>query len=379
MREKKQKIQDNNDCVDICLYSIDLKKKDSVFIIAEAGVNWRLGSIENDRAMAKLLIELAKEAGADAIKFQLYHPEGVYVPNAGKASYLTKNGVDKDINTLFAEYALPADRIAELAEYAYTLDIEFMCSSFSKKDFLAINPFVTRHKIASYEITHLRLIELAAQSNKPLILSTGASSEADIAWAVSTFKKHGGKDLTLMQCTAQYPADPESMQLQTISRLKNRFGSTVGLSDHSEHPLHAPLAAVAIGAKVIEKHFTIDKRLPGPDHFFAITDSQLKEMVGAIRQVEKMLGEERKCVFEKEKELYSFAKRGIQAIKPISKGDILKEGINIDILRAGVQPRGLHPKYLTEIEGKKAEKSILLGHGIQIGDWNENQLKSTVR
>lgn len=343
--------------------------KQHVFIIAEAGSNWRMGTLEKDLAASKKLIEVAKEAGADAIKFQVFRPETIYVPNAGKSGYLSEVGIEKDMHDIFADLSMPYEMIPLLANHCKKIGIEFMATAFSKSDFLAIDPYVKRHKIASYEIGHIRLIELIAKTKKHTFISTGAATESEIEWAVETFKKNQGGNLTLLQCTAKYPAEPESMNLRTIPWLKNRFLCEVGLSDHSNDPLTAPICAAALGAIAIEKHFTLDSKLPGPDHAFALEPDELKAMVSAIRQTEQMLGSWTKYVHPSEDELRAFAKRGLQAIKDINPGDILQEGFNIDILRPGVQSIGIHPKYIEKIEGKKAKRFIPLGTGIQIGDW----------
>lgn len=344
---------------------------ESVFIIAEAGSNWRIGSAKQDMKMARALIEAAAEAGANAVKFQTFQPSSVYAPNAGQADYLAREGIQKDILELFTDLAMPHEMIPELAAHCRLLNIEFMSSTFSFEDFQAVNPYIRRQKIASYEITHLHLIELAAKAQKPLFLSTGAATEREIAWAVETYRELGGVELTLMQCTARYPAEGDAMNLRVIPWLKNRFKVDVGLSDHSLHPTLAPVAAVALGATAIEKHLTIDRSLPGPDHAFAIEPRELKEMVRAIRETEKMLGSGVKSIHPVEEELRAFAQRGIQAIQNIAPGDLLKEGENIAILRPGRHPKGIHPKFLKAIEGRRALRAISIGAGIQQGDWSE--------
>jgi sialic acid synthase SpsE/RimJ/RimL family protein N-acetyltransferase len=344
-------------------------KKESVFIIAEAGSNWRMGSPEQDWEMSKTLINIAAEAGADAVKFQIFRPETIYVPNAGKSNYLSEAGIEKEMQEIFADLSMPYEMIPKLHSYSQEAGIEFMASAFSKNDFAAIDSYVKHHKIASYEIGHIRLIELIARTGKPTFMSTGAATENEIAWAVNTYYENGGKNLTLLQCTAKYPAEADSMNLRSIPWLKERFRCPVGLSDHSRHPLSAPVAAVALGAQAIEKHFTLNSNLPGPDHAFALTPHELKEMIAAIRRTELMLGSWVKAIHSSEEELRSFARRGIQALSHIKKGDIIQEGVNIDILRPGQQSLGLHPKFLIQMEGKKATRSIPLGSGIQWGDW----------
>jgi sialic acid synthase SpsE/RimJ/RimL family protein N-acetyltransferase len=372
LEETKKEIFDTGEIVPIYRYSVSLAPKPiqkPVFIIAEIGSNWRVGSPREDLARAKVLIEAAAVAGADAAKFQTYRPETIYVPNAGKSSYLAERGIDAEMSTLFAELAMPYEMIPQLADLCRSCNIQFLSTPFSPADFAAVDPHVLMHKIASYEIGHIQLLQLAAKSKKPLLLSTGAATEEEIDWAVHTYFERGGRELTLLQCTACYPADPKSLNLIAIPWLKQRFHLSIGLSDHSRHPLYAPVAAVALGATVIEKHFTLDNALPGPDHAFAILPQELKEMVKAIRETELMRGEAVKDIDPSEIELRSFAKRGIQAIKPIAKGDLFQDGINIAILRPGQQPLGIHPKELSEIEGKKAARAIPLGHGLKRGDW----------
>ncbi len=368
-----KEVEDTGEKVLIGRYFVELKPQltleKPVFIIAEGGSNWVDQTAPKDLKMAFELIAAAAEAGADAIKFQIFRPETTYVKNAGPSDYLSDAGICEEMQELYAPLAMPYEFIPKLAEACKNNGIEFMASAFSPDDFKAVDPYVKRHKIASYEIGHLHLLELAGQSGKPLLLSTGAATEHEIAWAVQTFHAHGGVELTLLQCTACYPAEASTLHLRTIPWLKQRFKVEAGLSDHSLHPILAPVAAVALGAKVIEKHFTLNRNLPGPDHAYAVTPDDLKELVTAIRQTETMLGSFVKIVDPSEEELRAFARRGIQALKDITKGEILREGKNIGILRPGKQPLGIHPGHIYEIEGKKSVCAISAGHGIQKGDW----------
>ena len=351
--------------------SVESHEKDPVFIIAEAGSNWRMGSPDRDMAMARALIDVAVDAGASAVKFQTYKAANLYVKNAGASAYLSKAGILDDVYQLIDELAMPHEMIAKLADYCRRQGIQFMSTAFSKEDFEAVDPYVSCHKIASYEISHVRLIELAARSGKPLFLSTGASDEEDIRWAVDTFHINGGRKLTLMQCTAKYPTEMHEMNLRVIPTLTSCFNVPAGLSDHSRHPTRAAIAAVALGATVIEKHFTLHNNLPGPDHMFAVTPPELKKMVKAIRETEQILGSEIKQVTEAEMELYHYARRGVQAIRPIRRGEKLEEGMNIDILRPGKQTLGVHPRYLVDLEGKCATCDITIGNGVQLSDVND--------
>lgn len=340
-----------------------------VTVIAEAGSNWRVGQPTRDRAMARALVDVAVEAGADVVKFQTYRAETVYVPNAGGADYLADTDSGGDISAVFSDLAMPYEMVGEIAEYCAGNKIGFMSTGFSPADFKAIDPYVQIHKIASYEIGHVRLIDLAAASGKPLILSTGASGHADIQWAVDRFHQQGGRDLCLLQCTAKYPAPLSALNVSALTWLRRRFGVTVGLSDHSRDPVVGPVAAVALGARCIEKHYTLHNALPGPDHAFAITPPELTEMVRRIREADAARGDGEKLVLPEEQELAAFAKRGLQALRPIKKSEVLRENENFAILRPGKQTRGAHPRLADEVEGRKATRDIPVGDGIRAGDW----------
>jgi sialic acid synthase SpsE/RimJ/RimL family protein N-acetyltransferase len=368
-------LEDTGESIPIVRYRSRLTdsflSEEHVFVIAEAGSNWRMGTPARDLAMARSLIDVAAVAGADAVKFQTYRPETVYVPNAGQSDYLADAGLRQDIRAIFADLAMPYEMIPELASYCAQKKVLFMSTPFSPADFAAIDPHAAVHKVASYEISHLRLLECIGRAAKPVVVSTGASREADIDWAVRTLRENGASQICLMQCTAKYPAPPESMNLRVIPWMRKRFGVTVGLSDHSRHPVRAPVCAVSLGARVIEKHFTLDNRLPGPDHAFAVLPGELAQMIQAIRETETILGSPIKEIQAVEKELHLFARRGVQAVRQIKKGEILREDDNIAILRPGKQSPGVHPKRLMEMTGKKATRDIPLGDGIKEKDWDD--------
>jgi N-acetylneuraminate synthase len=340
-----------------------------VFIIAEAGSNWRMGNAKRDMKMAKTLIDIASDVKADAVKFQTYRSESVYVPNAGDSDYLSKSGMKESINKIFDDLSMPYEMIPELSEYCNSKNIEFMSTPFSVEDAKQIDPYVNYHKIASYEISHYRLIEFIAKTGKPTFLSTGAATIDEIEWAVNHFFKNDGKNLTLLQTTAKYPAPLESLNIYSMDILKETFNVPVGLSDHSIDPIIGPVCATALGASVIEKHFTLNKKLPGPDHSFALDPLELKEMINAIRNCEKCLGSKEKIVQDYELELRDFAQRSIQCIKNISKGEFFLEGVNFAILRSGKRNKGIHPKFLETLEGKAATRSISIGDGILETDY----------
>jgi N-acetylneuraminate synthase len=339
-----------------------------IYVIAEAGSNWRAGDLGADREQALELIHVASDAGADAVKFQTFRAARTYSPDAGQAGYLEGTGLSASINELFRDLEMPYELIPELSAAASEVGIDFMSSAFSTEDVAAIDPYVERHKVASYEISHVRLLQAMAETGKPMIVSTGAATYADIDFALETAHAAGASDITLLQCTARYPAPVDRLNLSVIPELAVRYGLPVGLSDHSLDPLVAPLGAVALGATVVEKHYTLDRDLAGPDHRFAIEPDELAKMVRAIRDLERALGSPAKDVQDVETELAVFAVRAIQATAEIRPGDELVEGVNYDVLRPGSRSRGLHPRYVELLKGRRALRPIAAGNGIRKGD-----------
>jgi len=338
------------------------------YIIAEAGSNWRMGTPKRDLAMAHALIDVAKESGCDAVKFQTYQSNTVYVANAGKSDYLAESGITESINDIFDDLSMPYSMIEQLAARCRARQIDFMSTPFSVSDADAVDPFVMFHKIASYEISHTELQSHLARKGKPIVFSTGASNYDDIDFALEHLRKSGAHQIAILQCTAKYPAALDDLNVAEIPALRLRYGVPVGLSDHSREPSIAPAAAVALGASVLEKHFTLDNRLPGADHPFAIEPDELRTMVETVRATERARGRAGKDVSDAERELYAFARRGLQATRPIASGDVLRLGDNIAILRPGKRSLGAHPRYLPAIEGRRARQAIGEGEGIQAGD-----------
>lgn len=343
---------------------IDLSNNKHIFVIAEAGSNWKCGNYDEDLQQAKKLIRIASKCGADAVKFQTYRSETTYVPQAGQSSYLSQSGINENINKIFDDLAMPYEMIPELAKFANQQDLVFMSTPFSIDDAKNIDPFVPIHKIASYEINHVRLLEFIAKTKKPIIISTGASTYEEIDFAVNLIKKFHS-NISLLQCTSKYPSPLQSLNLSVIPKMQTRYGLSVGLSDHSMDPIIGPLIAVGLGATIIEKHFTLDRKLPGPDHAFALIPDELELMINSIRKAELAIGTGNKIVLDEEQELRKFATRSIQAIKNISRGEILQEGKNFEILRPGNRLRGIEARFLNSVEGKRAKKDIALGDGIE--------------
>lgn len=341
---------------------------DHCFIIAEAGSNWKASSKRESINRAKKLIDVAAKSGADAIKFQTYNAKSVYVENAGESKYLEKNGIRKKITDIFDEYSMESSMLPILSKHCQKRKILFMSTPFSVDDAKNVNKFVTIHKIASYEINHVKLLEYIAKTKKPVIISTGASNIDEINFAVKLLRKNGCKNIAILQCTAKYPAPIESLNLNTVIQMKKIFKVPIGFSDHSEDPIIGPLTAIGLGATIIEKHFTIDKTLEGPDHFFALNPIELKQMINAIRKSEIARGKKIKKIEPIEKELRQFAVRSIQTIVDIKKGDRFVLDKNYAFLRPGNQKRGEEPRFWRKIEGRISKRNISKGCGILIKD-----------
>ncbi len=338
----------------------------SCFIIAEAGANFRISDDPQINFQQALrLIDLAAEAKADAVKFQLYRDDKLYVRGAGHANYLGKS---KSINQIIQEMELPYEWLPILKKRCDEKNIIFLCSPFDETAVEELEKIgIAAYKMASYSINNMPFLKYVASKRKPIILSTGAADEADIHKALVAIKSTGNEQIALLQCTAKYPAPLETINLQAISLLREKFGVIAGLSDHSREPSLAPLGAVALGAKIVEKHFTTDNSLPGPDHGFAILDTELMQLVKDIRNLEKCLGAKEKKVLNEEKELYEFARSRIHASQDIKSGEVFSRE-NIAILRSGIRERGLEPEYWEKVLGKVSHRDIPVGEPITMED-----------
>lgn len=343
------------------------------FIIAEAGSNWRSGSPARDRQMGFALIEGAAEAGASAVKFQMYRAATVYAPNAG--TFADHCGQDiEDIGKTFEDLEMSAALLAEFSRHAEQCNIEFMCTPFSVQDLAEVDPYVKRHKMASYEMQHLRIWEGMIRSGKPVIFSTGGFTLEAVDRILDWLEQQGAPldRYTVMHCVASYPAELSSLGLNVLRTMISRFGArglNVGYSDHSLDPVVAPAAAVALGATCIEKHFTLNRHLPGPDHPFAIEVPELTRMVKACRDTFDAVQEHaEKGTGEAEKKLQRFAHRALQAIRDVARGEVLREGENFAILRPGNNTQGASPLEIGAIEGRKANVAIPRGGGILVSN-----------
>ena len=319
------------------------------YVIAEAGSNHN-----GDRALAIGLIDAAADAGVDAVKFQLFRADLLYPKGAGAADYLSD---DRDIVDIVRALELPVDWLPELADHCARRGVDLLVTAFDEASADAIDPYVHSFKLASYELTHHPLLRHIAAKGKPLFMSTGASNLDEIADAVEVAREAGATAITLLQCTAAYPAELGALNVAAITQLRARFGLDVGLSDHSADPVVAPVVAVALGATVIEKHITLDRTLPGPDHAFAIEPNELVQLVAAVRAAEIALGDGVKVVDAAEEELRIFARRTIFALRDIDAGETLDRAA-IGILRSGKLGHGFDPDELDNLLGRHAARPI---------------------
>jgi pseudaminic acid synthase len=326
---------------------------DGTFIIAELSANHN-GSIEN----AKKTIKAAHEIGANAIKLQTYTADTITL-DCDSEDFIIKGGTlwdDKSLYKLYKEAYTPWEWHEELFAYARELGIDVFSSPFDKSavDFLEqFNP--SAYKIASFEITDYELVRYTASKQKPIIISTGIATYEEIEDVIKICHEVGNKNIILLKCTSSYPAPLELANLRTIPDMRERFGVEVGFSDHTLG-ISAPIAAVALEAKVIEKHFILDKSIGGPDAAFSLDKEEFSTMVKAIRDTEKLLGAPTYNYVTNTIKGREFC-RSLYVAKDIKKGEEFTNE-NIRSVRPGY---GLHPKYLKELLGKKALKDMRFG------------------
>ena len=326
------------------------------YVIAEAGSNHN-GRLDQ----ARQLIDVAADAGADAVKFQVFRADRLYPRNAGVSGYLND---PTPIYDVIAAMEMPYEWIPLLADHCRDRGIAFMASAFDEASTDQIASYVPAFKIASYEMTHLPLVAHTAGKGKPVIISTGTADVDEVEETVRAFAATGNRELVLMQCTAAYPAPVDSLNLRVIPALRERFGVPVGLSDHSSDPVIAPVVAVACGAAVLEKHFTLSRTLPGPDHRFALEPSDLRLMIAKIREAEIALGSAEKTVAPVEEELRAFARRSIFARRAIPAGEPFTAD-NLHVLRNGRHAAGLAPDRLAGVIGRRAARAVAADAALQ--------------
>ncbi|MGI8617867.1 MAG: N-acetylneuraminate synthase family protein [Gemmatimonadaceae bacterium] len=332
------------------------------FVIAEAGSNH-----DGRLAQAKSLIDVAAAAGASAVKFQTFKARHMYPRSAGSVEYLKELGIRDSIYDLVEGLEMPDEWIPELAGHCAERGILFLSTPFDEASADLLEPYVPAFKIASYELTHLPLIRHVARKGKPLLLSTGGGQMPEIAEAIAAARAEGNDRIVVLQCTAKYPAPLDVIDVRALDMMRNELGVPVGLSDHSAEPLAASLAAVAREACVIEKHFTLSRSLPGPDHSFALEPGELREMIRLVREVERALGEREKRVRDVERELVDY-RRSIFTTRPVALGEPFGPH-NIAVLRrAGLPDPGLAPSAFDQLFGKQAARALGADHLVARSD-----------
>lgn len=319
------------------------------FIIAEIGSNHN-GKLET----AKELIDVAIDAGVDAVKFQTFTAENLYVPNSGIDEEVDAS---RPIFEMIKDLEHPKSWIQELSEYSSNKDVMFLSTPFDEEAVEHLNPYVPGFKIASASVSYEPLLTKIGQTGKPVILSTGAHEMAEIKEAVSTLEISGASDIVLLHCIAAYPTPDNEMNLSAISSLNREFPYPVGLSDHSESSRMVPCAAIGAGANVFEKHITLDQDSPGPDHKFALEPDEFGQYVDIIRRAESIMGDGQVIVHDIEARTYDIARRGVFTTSKIQKGELITRE-NTRILRPGKKLRGIAPKYYEDILDATAARSI---------------------
>ena len=316
-------------------------------IIAEAGVNHN-GSIE----MAKQLIDTAAIAGVDYVKFQTFKAEKLVTKEAKQAEYQQRNAADDSQYAMLKKLELSQAQHEELVSYCRQKGVRFLSTAFDLEsiDYLhSVN--LGLWKIPSGEITNYPYLKKIAQYGEPVIMSTGMCSMDDVEQAINVLLKNGltKEQITLLHCNTEYPTPMPDVNLRAMLQMKEKFGVRVGYSDHTKG-IEVPIAAVALGAEVIEKHFTLDRNLPGPDHKASLEPNELKAMVDAIRNIEQALGNGQKQVSKSEEKNMAIARKSIVAAKDIKKGELLTEN-NLTTKRPGT---GISPMCWEEVIGTKA-------------------------
>lgn len=320
--------------------------KNKTFVIGEAGINHN-GKL----SLALKLVDKAKEAGVTAVKFQTFKAEAL---DSRKAKV-----------KIFKKLELSKQDFIKLKKYCDKKGLIFLSTPHSPEAIGFLEPLVPCYKIGSADLTNIPFLEKVASKKKPIILSTGMASLSEIRKVVRAIKKQRNTKIILLQCTTCYPCPLEEVNLQAITTLKKEFGLPVGLSDHTLSTV-VPALAVALGAQVIEKHFTLARTLPGPDHAASLTPEELKQMVKAIREAEKALGSPLKKPTKNESKIKKLVRKSIVAKMALAKGTVLKKEM-LTIKRPGT---GIEPKDLDKVIGKKTKRGLGRDELIKLSDLN---------
>jgi pseudaminic acid synthase len=324
-----------------------------VYIVAELSANHN-----HDFEQAVRLVQACKESGADAVKVQTYTPDTITI-RSEQEYFQIRGGTlwdGRTLHELYGEACMPWDWQPKLKQVADDLELDFFSSAFDKTavDFLE-NMGVPAYKLASCELVDIPLLQKMSQTGKPLIISTGMATIEEIEEAVDTARQAGAGQIALLRCTSAYPALPSEMNLRTIPELAQRFEGPVGLSDHTMD-IAVPITAVALGACIIEKHFTLSRSLKGPDSAFSLEPAEFKTMVEAVRVAEKALGEIHFGLTESERGSRVF-RRSLFVVQAVRQGETFNEE-NVRSIRPG---HGLHTRHLRQIVGQRAACDIERG------------------
>jgi N,N'-diacetyllegionaminate synthase len=323
------------------------------FVIAEAGVNHN-GDIE----LARRLIDAAAAAGADAVKFQTFRADALVTPTAAKAAYqVQRTGAAETQHAMLRRLELSAQDHRLLWEYARAKNVLFLSTPFDEASADMLDALgVTAFKVSSGEVTNLTFLEHIARKGKPIILSTGMASLGEVEAAVAAIRGQGNDQLVLLQCVSNYPADPADTNLRAMQLMADAFGAQVGYSDHTLG-IEVSLAAVALGACVIEKHLTLDRTMPGPDHQASAEPDELAALVRGIRTVQAALGDGRKQATQSESGTAAVARKSLVALRDIAPG----APITPDAIGARRPGTGLPPSLRMFVVGRTAKTSIGAG------------------
>lgn len=330
-----------------------------VLIIAEAGVNHN-GSME----LAKRLIDAAADAGVDYVKFQTFKAANLVTKEAKQAEYQQRNAQDDSQYAMLKKLELSQEQHYELIDYCKQKGVRFWSTAFDMDSVDFLHELkLGLWKIPSGEITNYPYLKKIAQFGEPVILSTGMSTNEDIDAAIKALCDNGMKreQITLLHCNTEYPTPMLDVNLRAMQQMKEHFGVKVGYSDHTPG-IEVPIAAVALGAEVIEKHFTLDKTLPGPDHKASLEPQELKAMVSAIRNIEQALGDSEKHVSDSERKNMPIARKSIVAARDIKQGELLTEE-NLTTKRPG---NGISPMRWNEVIGTKAVRDFKIDELIEL-------------
>lgn len=358
----------------------DVGGDNPTYVIAEAGSNH-----DGELEQAKQLVDVAADAGADAVKFQTFRAETMYVEDAGtvggggegsgetgneengngeRAGSESEEGTDEQsLYDLVAEMEMPYDWIPELRDHCERRGLDFLSTPLDERAVDELDQHVPAFKVASSTLSHHPFLRYVASKGKPIVASTGAHDLDDVREALGVLRDAGAEEVALLHCVSSYPTPLDEANVRAVATLADEFDVPVGFSDHTLDPTVAPCAAVALGAAVVEKHFTLDRSLSGADHGFALEPDELDRMISAIRDTEAALGTGEIAVQDAERDWYESARRTVHATRDLDAGHRITDE-DVAVLRSGEREKGLEPKHYDEIVGATTAREISADDGI---------------